>query len=59
MHCRLVWNGKSEGSGLGDLHAKKPLVEGSGEEGIQQILMDESQAQDTATEAEPRQRKYR
>lgn len=38
---------------LWNLHAKKPLVERSGKESIQQVLMDESQAQDTATETEP------
>lgn len=51
--CRLLWSGKSEVSRLRDLHAKKPLVEGSGEEGVQQVLVDESQAQDTPTEAKP------
>lgn len=51
---RLVWNEKSEGSRLRHLHAKKPLVEGSGKECIQQVLMDESQAKDTTTEAKPR-----
>lgn len=34
-------------------HAKEPLVERSGKESIQQVLMDQSQAQDTATEPEP------
>lgn len=57
--CKLAWNGKSEGSRLRHLHAKKPLVEGSGKECIQQVLMDESQAQDTPTEAKPKHRKYR
>lgn len=33
--------------------SKQSLVEGSGEERIQQVLMDQSQAQDTTTEAEP------
>lgn len=45
--------GALQGSGLRDLHAKKPLVEGSGEEGVQQVLMDQRQAQDAPTEAEP------
>ena len=33
--------------------SKQSLVEGSGEESIQQVLMDQSQAQDTTTETEP------
>lgn len=45
----------TEGGFRGALHAKKPLVERSGEEGIQQVLMDESQAQDAPTEAKPGQ----
>lgn len=45
--------GSKRQEGGGDLHAKKPLVERSGEEGIQQVLMDQSQAQDTPTETEP------
>lgn len=36
-----------------DLHAKEPLVEGSGEEGVQQVLMDQGQAQDAPAEAKP------
>ena len=37
-----------------NIHAKKPLVEGSGKEGVQQVLVDQGQAQDTPTEAKPR-----
>lgn len=50
VSCRLVWNRERQR----DLHTKKPLVEGSGKEGIQQVLMDKSQAEDTPTEAKPR-----
>lgn len=33
--------------------SEQSLVEGSGEEGIQQVLVDQSQAENTATETEP------
>ena len=48
----LVGVGGVGGSGV-HLHAKKPLVEGSGEEGVQQVLVDQSQAQDASAEAKP------
>lgn len=34
-------------------HAEESLVERPGEEGIQQVLVDQSQAQDTSAEAKP------
>lgn len=43
----------AEGSRLWDLHAKKPLVKGTCKEGIQQVLMNQSQPQDTPAEAKP------
>ncbi len=53
VRCRLVWSRKWEESRPRDSHAKKPLVERSGEEGIQQVLMDKSQTKDPPTEAKP------
>lgn len=37
------------------LQTEQGLVEGSGKEGVQQILMDKSQPQDSAAESEPGQ----
>jgi len=40
-----------------DSHAQQALVEGPGKEGIQEVLMDQGQAQDTPAEPEPGQQK--
>lgn len=42
-----------DGNKLRDLHAKKPLVERTGKEGIEQVLMNEGQPQDAPAEAKP------
>ena len=44
--------------GGGDSHAQEALVEGSGEEGVQEVLMDQGQTQDTPAETEPEEENH-